>query len=94
MKVGVKMNIAEIVEDIFEGVIKAELVDTEYMEHDSVQDFYVFNVEEGFACYGLEPGQWYGLAVERSGYWGVHRDTAEVFPVAKREIVSTEWVRI
>ena len=53
-----------------------------------------FNVEENFAGYGLEPGQWYGLAVERSGYWGVHRDTAEVFPVAKREIVSTEWVRI
>ena len=88
------MNITKIVEDIFEEVIKAELVDTEYMKHDSVRDFYVFNVEENFADYGLEPGQWYGLAVGRSDYWGVCRDTAEVFPVAKRKIVTTEWVRI
>ena len=89
------MNIAEIVEDILEGVIEAELVDTEYMEHDSVLDFYVFNVDaENFAAYGLEPGQWYGLTVERSDTNGEYRDTAEVFPVAKREIVTTEWVRI
>ena len=88
------MNIAKIVEDIFEGVIEAELVDTEYLKHDSVQDFYVFNVEENFAGYGLEPGQWYGLTVNRSGTDGVYHDTAEVFPVAKREIVTTEWVRI
>ena len=90
------MNIAEIVEDILEEVIEAELVDTEYIGHDSVRDFYVFNVgvEENFAGYGLEPGQWYGLAVDRSDTNGVYRDTAEVFPVAKREIVTTEWVRI
>lgn len=90
------MNIAKIVEGIFEEVIKAELVDTEYIYLDVVREFYVFNVdvEENFAGYGLEPGQWYGLAVDRSDYWGVCRDTAEVFPVAKREIVTTEWVRI
>ena len=88
------MNIAKIVEDIFKGVIEAELVATEYMEHNSVLDFYVFNVEENFADYGLEPGQWYGLTVDRSGTNGMYRDTAEVFPVDKREIVTTEWVRI
>lgn len=90
------MNIETIVEDIFEEVIEAELVDTEYMKHDSVRDFYVFkvDVEGNFAGYGLEPGQWYGLAVNRSDTDGVYRDTAEVFPVAKREIVTTEWVRI
>lgn len=90
------MDIEKIVEDIFEEVIKAELVDTEYMDHDEVLDCYVFNVdvEENFADYGLEPGQWYGLTVYRSDTNGVDRDTAEVFPVAKREIVTTEWVRI
>ena len=90
------MNIEKILEDILDEVIEAELVDTEYIEHDSVSDFYVFNVdvEENFAGYGLEPGQWYGLVVVRSGTDGVYYDTAEVFPVVKRQVVVNEWVRI
>lgn len=90
------MNIAKIVEGIFEGVIPATLVSTEHLKYDDCLDKYVFYVDAAAQAekYNLDKEQWYMLTIVRNWNDGVYRDTAEVFPVAKREIVTTEWVRI